>query len=169
MRFDFSIAHVPGKDLCTADTLSRAPAVGPSTSDQTFQQEVQAFLDVVTENLPATDNRLSEIRSLQEQDPICQQLKQFCTQGRPHRSQVRGPLKGYVPVQSEISVHQDLLMRGSRMIIPQALRQSILEKLHSGHQGTTKCLARSRQSVWWPGIRREILETIDKCPICYKH
>ena len=169
MRFDFSIAHVPGKDLCTADTLSRTPVVGPSTSDHTFQQEVQAFLDVVTDNLPATDNRLSEIRSQQEQDPICQQLKQFCTQGWPHRSQVRGPLKAYLPVQSELSVYKDLLMRGSRMIIPQALRQSILEKLHSGHQGTTKCLARSRQSVWWPGIRREILEMVDKCPICYKH
>ena len=79
MRFDFSICHVPGKDLCTADTLSRSPGAGPDTSDQTFQQEVQAFLDIVTGNLPATDNRIDEIRSLQEQDAICQQLSMLQT------------------------------------------------------------------------------------------
>ena len=29
MRFTYTISHVPGKDLCTADVLSRAPIVIP--------------------------------------------------------------------------------------------------------------------------------------------
>ena len=29
MRFTYTISHVPGKDLCTADVLSRAPIVRP--------------------------------------------------------------------------------------------------------------------------------------------
>ena len=114
-------------------------------------------------------NRLQEIRSLQDQDPLCQQLKQYCTQGLPHRSQLKGPVKAFLPIWNELSVHKGLLMRGCRLVIPQSLRSTILDKLHSGHQGVTKCQARARQSVWWPGIRGEIKEKVSSCSVCYKH
>ena len=42
-------------------------------------------------------------------------------------------------------------------------------KLHSGHQGTTKCYERARQPVWWPGIRSDLEDVIRKCIICSKH
>ena len=54
MRFSYSVYHVPGKEICTADTLSRAPI---STVDQTaedFHKEVNAFVNLVIDNLPAT-------------------------------------------------------------------------------------------------------------------
>ena len=43
MRFQFTISHVPGKDLSTADTLSRAPVRASSFTDEQFNQEVTAF------------------------------------------------------------------------------------------------------------------------------
>ena len=36
MRFGFTIAHIPGKNLSTADTLSRAPVSNSSESDEEF-------------------------------------------------------------------------------------------------------------------------------------
>ena len=84
MRFDFFISHVAGKDLFTADALSRSPISEPAPSDVTFQDEVQAFLDVVIQNLPATANRLEEIKSQQDQDLVCHQLTQYNAQGWPH-------------------------------------------------------------------------------------
>ena len=39
MRFDFSISHIPGKDLVIADTLLRAPIGQPTEGDQLLQQE----------------------------------------------------------------------------------------------------------------------------------
>ena len=61
MCFNYTISHVPGKDLVIADTLSRAPSREPSMEDQLLQQETRAFIDMVVKSLPATEKRLEEI------------------------------------------------------------------------------------------------------------
>ena len=48
---------------------------------------------------------------------------------------------------SEISVENGLLMRGCRIVIPSELQQEMLNKIHDGHLGITKCRARARQSI----------------------
>ncbi len=169
MRFDYTISHVSGKDLCTADTLSRAPVSEPTEKDGNFQQEVSAFLDLVVHNLPATEQRLQDIQTHQDRDPICQKLKHYCQHGWPNKSNVQGPIKAYFQVKDELSVHKGLLLRGSRLVIPRTLRPGVLEKLHSGHQGVTKCRERARQSAWWPGMRKELEDVVNNCSVCCKH
>ena len=55
MQFSYSMSHMPGEDLITADTLSRAPVSNSNTDDTEFQQEVEAFVNQVTDQLPATE------------------------------------------------------------------------------------------------------------------
>jgi len=55
------------------------------------------------------------------------------------------------------------------LVVPQTLQAEILGKLHCGHQGMTKCRERVRQSVWWPGINKDIEGMISKCLIYFKH
>ena len=58
-----------GKNLISADTLSRAPLNDtPSADDLQLEKEVQVFVDVVVSSLPATDTRLAEIREAQQTD-----------------------------------------------------------------------------------------------------
>lgn len=64
----------------------------------------------------------------------------------------------------EISVVNSLLLCRSRIIIPPTLKETMLEKLHSSHQGVTKCRERARQSVWWPGLPKELEDRVHKCP-----
>ena len=49
---------------------------------------------------------------------------------------------------AELSVHNNILMHESHIVIPPTLRQDMLEKLHGRHQGVIKCCLRARQSVW---------------------
>ena len=73
MHFRYGISHVPGKDLITADTLSRAPVVeSQHTEDKSFQDECQAYVNSVMSALPATDKRLLEIKQAQTGDATCQ-------------------------------------------------------------------------------------------------
>lgn len=44
-RFDYSIHHVPGKPLYTADALSRAPR--PVTGNNTCQEEAEYLMDIL--------------------------------------------------------------------------------------------------------------------------
>ena len=48
------------------------------------------------------------------------------------------------------------------------MRLEILDKIHTGHQGITKCRERARQSVWWPGLSKQLEELVRSCPECVK-
>ena len=163
MRFSFTIAHVPGKELNTADTLSRAPVTEQDESN--LSNETKEYVHAIINNLPASEERLKAIREQQDQDQVCKQLKSYCLEGK---AEWKGPLKPYYQVRSELTVAEGLLMRGSRMVIPTSMRAEILDRIHSGHQGMTKCRQRAKDSVWWPGIRKDIDEKVSKCAICCK-
>ena len=168
MRFKFTISHVAGKDLVTADALSRAPATSFTPDDEKFKQEVDAYVNLVLQNLPATEKRLEEIKKLQEEDEVCKQIKLYCRDGWPDRSLIKGAIKPYFPVVGELSVQDGLLMRGSRIVVPTSIRLSVLDKLHVGHQGITKCRERARQSVWWPGLSKQLEALVQNCAKCCK-
>ena len=59
-------------------------------------------------------------------------------------------------------------MRGSRLVIPATLRAGILHKLHEKHLGVTKCRERARQSVWWPGMSKQLEDFVLSCSVCCK-
>ena len=42
----------------------------------------------------------------------------------------------------------------------------MLDKLHTGHQGITKCHERARQSIWWPGLSKQLEELVKCCLEC---
>ena len=72
----------------------------------------------------------------------------------------------YMKVKNELSEADGLLIRGSRIIIPQSLRADILKRIHDGHQGLTKCRDRAKSSVWWPGLSTELKNTVMSCHTC---
>ena len=53
-----------------------------------------------------------------------------------------------------------------RIVIPRKTRLGILQAVHDGHLGITKCRARARAAVSWPGLSREIEEMVMRCDIC---
>ena len=48
------------------------------------------------------------------------------------------------------------------------MQKTILGKIHEGHQGITKCRERAKQSVWWPGLSKQIEDLVEKCDKCSK-
>lgn len=60
-------------------------------------------------------------------------------------------------------------MKGERLVIPPHLRADVLQRLHEGHQGISKCRARAKESVWWPGISAQIAQMVESCELCQKH
>lgn len=164
MRFSFTISHVPGKNLLTADTLSRVPVSESTDKDDRFREEADAYIQTAILNIPATEQRLQEIRSQQGKDETCKLVSTYCREGWPSKADLPNCAKGFYSVASELTVQDGILMRGSRLVIPITLRKEILTKLHSSHQGISKCRERARQSVWWPGLATELEELVKLVP-----
>ena len=72
LRFDFTISHVPGKELTTADAFSCAPS--KSTSGVKQEEEIELYIENILLQLPASDKRLEENAAAQKEDPICRKL-----------------------------------------------------------------------------------------------
>ena len=53
-------------------------------------------------------------------------------------------------------------------MMPPSIRKEMLAKIHGSHQGITKCRERARQSVWWPGMAKEIETLVRNCSECCK-
>ena len=168
MRYDYSISHVPGKSLIIPDTLSRAPVQDYRPEDLELENETNFFVQQVVQSIPATEKRLKEIQVCQQEDEVCKQVTSFVANGWPPKSQLRGEVKKYYSVLSELSMVHGLLLQGSRTVIPRAWQSEMLEHIHAGHQGIVKCRERARHSVWWPGLNTQLENMVFGCTVCQK-
>ena len=63
----------------------------------------------------------------------------------------------------------DLMLKSQKIIIPKALRQEMLERIHTGHMGVQKCKERARDVLFWPGMCKEIETMMEKCLTCQEY
>ena len=167
-RYRFTISHVPGSKMFTPDTLSRAPLPGSDpAADELIVCADNYTVAYITE-LPATPGKIIEIKMKQQQDEVCSAAAQFSLHSWPDSSSLHGELKVLHSLSGEITVQNGLLLRGSRIVIPESLRNEILQKLHDGHLGIVKCRARAASSVWWPGLSKELKNLVENCDVCKK-
>ena len=105
MRYQFTISHVPGKYLTTADTLSRAPSSESNEGDRELQNEMEAYVNMVFQAIPTTERRMEEIRKHKEEDDVLRLVMSYCRSGWPECGAVPGVVKPYYPVSSELSIN----------------------------------------------------------------
>ena len=59
-----------------------------------------------------------------------------------------------------------LLWRGSKIVIPQVLREHVLKLAHEGHQGILKTKCRLCSTVWWPQVDADAEKVCKSCHGC---
>ena len=166
-RYDLAVSYTPGKYLVAADALSRAPE--KMTWQSSTMEQVPLYVNMVVQSLPVTDQRLTQIRQATIQDPSMDTLKTVILGGWPQAKQnCRKEVCPYWNVRNELSVVDDVVFRGTRIVIPIALRREILHKIHDGHMGIEKCRRRGRDVVYWPNMNRDISDMVQNCSSCMK-
>ena len=166
-RFNYSIAHVPGKQLYTADTLSRAP-LRSCDRDVNLEEEADALMEVLINHLPISEKRLGEYCNAQASDPICSAIMNYCQNGWPAKESIPPEIKPYWSARGQLTVSNNLLVYGSQIVVPKAMQQVTLQKIHEGHQGILRSRQRAKTSVWWPGIQHQITNLVKQCQVCAK-
>ncbi|MCG8045736.1 MAG: RNase H-like domain-containing protein, partial [Candidatus Thiodiazotropha endolucinida] len=167
-NFNAEAKFVSGKDMLVPDALSRSPL--PSERIEQILFEVNSYVESVHTNRPVSDAKMDKIRQFTKSDIEIQKAI-ICTQsGWPEKLQsVPMEAKCYFPVRSDLSVSEGLLLFRDRIVIPSRLRGEILESIHSGHQGISKCRERAAMCVWWPSISKDIEYKVQNCNFCQTH
>ena len=77
-----------------------------------------------------------------------------------------GEAPEYRAISTELCCLGKLILRGTRMVIPRALRPRLLEIAHEGHPGIVQMKQRLRTKVWWPKIDRDAEKFCRSCFGC---
>ena len=62
-------------------------------------------------------------------------MRQFITSGNWQKTELN---KAYYSCREQLSVREDVILFGSRIVIPSSLRRHVLELAHEKHQGIVK-------------------------------
>ncbi|CAG2225151.1 unnamed protein product [Mytilus edulis] len=83
-----------------------------------------------------------------------------------HSQWHRIEFKEYLPIRSELCAIGQLVLRGTRIVIPISLREQVLQLVHEGHPGIVVMKTRLRSKVWWPWIDKSIEKFCRSCYGC---
>ena len=135
---------MPGKNLYIADTLSRAPTSTPTQNDSSLEELAELAVESHIAHLPASPNTLDKFTRAQGSDPSLTLIKGYCANGWPDTPATQPRLQPYWAVRGELTLHNNLLLCGGRIVVPESMREQTLKKLHTGHQGIEQCRLRAR-------------------------
>jgi len=131
-----------------ADALSRLPLPesGGEHPSETRQYHVRQI-----ELLPLTSQ---DIRKATQKDSLLSKVCSYSLKGWP--AQIPKPLKIYHSKIAELSVEEGCVLWGGRVVIPQALKATMLAELHKEHMGIARMKALAQSHVWWAGIDKDL-------------
>ena len=163
-KYDFNLEYSPGKTMVVSDALSRVYLNDHASEIPETQLIHQVTLTF--QLLPISKARLVELQEQTSLGPVIQQLRSYTLHGWPEKFKIPNALKPYYNIRSEIVCHENLLLKGQRIIVPSSLRKTMKDIIHQGHNSIEKCKVRARQSLYWPGMNAEIEELVARCSHC---
>eukprot|EP00794_Sanderia_malayensis_P021167 gene21167-biopygen14711 len=104
---------------------------------------------------------LEEVSSETQKDTTLRAVRAAFRTGHWDTDRVRE----YKNIKNEITMDSDnnILLRGSRIILPTSLRARAVKLAHEGHPGQSKTTALLRECVWFPGLGKLIKDEVDNC------
>ena len=171
MSFDYSIFYTPGPKLIVADALSRQSFDCLQSVDCMNAAYPEGDLEsvgvgAIFESLPLTCRRLAALQEATAAEEEGRLLVKYASSRWPDKKSMPEGMQRFVTSKDHFTVVENLVFYDSRIYIPRAERSVVLDKIHAGHLGETKCIARAAEVIWWPGMTAEIRSLVKGCPVC---
>lgn len=158
LRYNYTVEYRKSSKNQVADALSRLP-VSVSQEDDSFNEEVVSLVAP----LCLTKEQFQE--SLRE-DATLEQVKAYVASSWPSYKSIPDALQPFFAVREELSVVDDLLLRGERLVVPPFLTSQVISTAHEAHPGIVRTKARLRERFWWPGMDKQGEVAIHNCIVC---
>ncbi|KAJ8886098.1 hypothetical protein PR048_012307 [Dryococelus australis] len=138
--YDITVKYKKGKELYSADTLSRAPV----------QEDLNRVHDSDKEFIMQLNN-ISMHQHLNVTHMALDSIQQN---------------RAYWHCRDELSVYDGPIFRGEHLVVPQEMRAEMLQKEHTSHKGLEASLHKVREIFYWPCMKNDVERKVSSCTIC---
>ena len=164
-NYDIKVRYVPGKCIPVADCLSRQVSCEEAENEE--DETLKYVVHTTKSSLPISDEKLIELKMETSKDPVLMQLKNLILKGWPDIQKNCAELvKSFWNHRDELTILDEIIFKGTKMVIPESMRPGLLRKLHTAHLGIEKTQQRARDVMFWPGMNKEIHQFLKNCAIC---
>lgn len=171
-KYNFTLIYKKGKDLCVADTLSRAQyetddSNSPMLDDKEVEAQICAIVNEI--NVSVGPNIMSRISSLTDVDVELKTLKDYLLNTWPNeKKNVPLAIRQYWNIRNELSYFKpsNIILKGDAIVIPRCMRKEMLSRLHLTHCGINKTLLRAKNNIYWPTLYSQVENRLSNCEAC---
>ena len=173
--YDFNVIYKCGNEN-PSDFLSRHIRSESPTKNSTHHN-VEEYVNFLANHAIPKALTVEEIQDATLEDKTLQMLIDIIETNSWHKLNAistasngfnTDDLKSFAKVREELTVNErkNIILRGSRLIVPQSLRSRVISIAHEGHQGLVKTKQLIREKIWFPGIDKDVKNMIDNCLPC---
>ena len=169
--YDFVLKYRPGADN-PADFLSRHPVASSNSRTAHERTIAEEYVNFLIDHATPKAVTCREISTTTAGDPTLQAVVKALKSDQwhlPKDSSVDvSSFLVFKTVRNELSFCDEshIILRGSRIVIPQLLQPKVIDIAHEGHQGLIKTKKLLREKVWFPNIDRMVEAKISACLAC---
>ena len=69
----------------------------------------------------------------------------------------------------ELTIEDRLILKGTRIVVPNMKQAEILKLICEDHLVLTKCKLRAKETVYWPGLNDQLEKLVLNCQLCLKY
>ena len=160
--YNYEICYKPGKDQASADLLSRLPL-----PEAPKEVPVPADTILLMEYLQDSPITAAQIKSWTDRDPLLSRVRKMLLHG--WRATDDKSMKPFQHRRDELSIQDECILWGSRVVIPPPGRPKVIEELHAGHPGISRMKSLARSYVWWPDMDADIEAKVKNCQLCQQN
>ena len=118
--------------------------------------------EIFVKNVISEDRWRNEIKT----DLVLQRVISKLESGFWPKSVGSDDMKPFWNIKEELSVNEDILFRGTRLIPPSSMRAELMSIAHESHQGISKTKESLRGTYWWPGMDVAVERVVRECMLC---
>ena len=155
--YDFHVVHIPGTQNI-ADPLSRL--IDGKAGPPEHKHEAEMYVRFVAFNATPRAMNTREVEEASATDDELHKVRTAIKTG------CFDDCKPYAPIAGELCVIGQLVLRGTRVILPSKLRPRALALAHEGHLGIVGTKQKLRTKVWWPGMDKAADRHCRSCHGC---
>ena len=129
---------------------------------------MNSFVHSVIKSYQISEDCLQQIITETQKDDILQSVVLQIQNGWIDLDTTK--IKPYLTVKDSLTLYKGLILKDFHVdfhvVVSLTLRSEILNILHQGHIGIERTKLRAQNTVYWPGISKDITELISNCEKC---